>query len=293
MERRYPFYLLLPLLTGGLLLGGCSWFSWLAPGGRQPTPHEVADTSTPPGGASSLLHGRPTAADEIRVIDLAFDVVRADLPMSGVRDSRKIWNHVDELRVDSELVARLARNGLRVGAASPDAWPAIRAILDAAGAEVRRDQLVAQRGVPLTIHLGAIRDSESIFSYGRDNRLIGKTFSAGDKLMHVDYAFHPELGGCTDIRLSFEVRHDRGVMTWERRDGVVREVPACDRHVFMDLSTLLTLNPDEFLVIGLSDQTKNEYLIGNRFLTKKQSGKRYETLFCLTPQPYQSQGAGR
>lgn len=227
------------------------------------------------------------------MIDLAFDVVRVDLPIAGVRHSRKIWNHVDELRVDSELIARLARNGLRIGAASPDAWPAIRAILEAAEAEVRRDQLVAQRGLPLSIQLGSINDSESVFSYGADERLVGKTFPAGDKLVNVDYVFHPELGGSTEVRVSFEIRHDRGAMTWEQRNGVVQQVPDYERHLFADLSPALTLNAGEFLVVGLSDQAKNEYLIGSRFLTRVESGKRYETLLFLTPQPYQAQGAGR
>jgi hypothetical protein len=238
------------------------------------------------------MRARSGAADQIRVIDLAFDVVRAEMPINGVRHSRKIWNHVDELRVDSGLVARLARNGLRIGAASSDAWPAIRTILDAADAKVHRDQLVPQRGVPLAIHLGKIRDSESIFSYGRDDRLVGKTFPAGDKLINVDYVFHPELGGCTDLRVSFEIRHDLGVMTWERRGGIVQHVPDYERHVFTDLGTQLTVKPDEVLVVGLSDQARNEYLIGSRFLTKAQSGKRSEALLFLTPRPYEASRAG-
>jgi len=282
------------LLAGGLLLVGCSSLSsWLGMGGTQRSPHEAVNTSAAGESSSFMLRKRPAPADEIRVVDLLFDVVRVDFPIDGVRHSRKIWNHVDELRVDSELISRLARNGLRVGAASPYDWPAIRAIIEAAGAEVRRDTLAAQRGLPLTIKLSGIDKPESIFSYGRDGRLVGKTFPAGDKLFNLDYAYHPELGGCTDLGLSFEIRHDQGVMTWEKRDGIIRQAPAYDQHVFSDLSALLTLSTDEFLVVGLDGQSGNEYLIGSRFLTFELSGKRYETLFCVTPQPYQTRGVKR
>jgi hypothetical protein len=212
--------------------------------------------------------------------------------MKGIRDARKVWNHVDELRVEPDLVARLARNGLRVGVASEGSWPAIHAVFDAGGAEVRRDQLLASPGSPVEIDSGSIHESESIFSYGADNRLAGKTFSAGKKTIRIDYALRPEFGPGTDLQIGFEVRSDRGEMTWERSEvGAVRQVATPDRHPFGDLHILLTLHAGEFLVIGLSDEADNEYLIGSRFLTTERAGERRETLLCVMPQPYQVQNS--
>lgn len=288
------FRVVLILLSGGSLLGGCSPLSsWLGPDGLRHTPHDADSGSAGVNARSSPPGRNPTDPAGGRVIDLVFDVVRIDLPIDGVRHARKIWNHVDELRVDPEVAARLARNGLRVGAASPDAWPAIRAIIDAAGAEVRRNRLVAQPGMPLTIKLASIGEPESIFSYGLDGRLVGKTIPAGDKLLNLDYVFHPELGDCTDLKLGFEIRHDRGTMTWERREGIIRQVPAVDRHLFREVTAVVTLNTDEFLVIGLGDQVTNEYLVGGRFLILERSGKRFETLLCVTPQPFRVQRTTR
>ncbi|MEK7756868.1 MAG: hypothetical protein AAB385_06615, partial [Planctomycetota bacterium] len=200
------------------------------------------------------------SSDRVQVVQLAFDVLRVELPINGMRNSRKIWNHVDELRLESDLVARLARNGLRIGAGTSGSWPAIRAVLEAGGARTQKDQMLPQLGTPLTLEFAAIRESESLFSYGRDNRLVGKTFPSGQKIIQLDYVYHPQLGGCTDIQLGFEVRNDHGEMTWERRDGVIRQAPAYDRHVFEELAALLTLKPGEFLVVGPSDQADNEYL---------------------------------
>lgn len=276
------------------MLGGCgSLFPRLGLSDPAHTPREDADALAGSDTASSMLRKETAASDRVRVIELVFDVARIDLPIDGVRHSRKIWNHVDELRLDSELAARLGRNGLRVGAGSPDAWPAIRAILGTTDAQVRRNKLVAQRGLPLRIMLASIDEAESIFTYSRDGRLVGKTFPEGVKLFDIDYAFHPQLGGRTDLGVSFIVRQDHGEMTWERRNDIIRQVPAYDQYVFSDLSVPLTLNVGEFLVVGLGNQSENRYLIGSRFLTFERSGKRYETLLCVTPQPYQTHSVKR
>ena len=236
---------------------------------------------------------RRASAEAVQVVQLAFDVLRVELPIDGVRNSRKVWNHVDELRLEADLVARLARNGVRVGAASSGSWSPIRAILEAGGARTQKEQMLPQAGAPLTVELAPIQESESIFSYGRDNRLVGKTFPAGQKIIQLDYAYHAPLGGCTDIQVGFEVHKDRGEITWQHQEGVIRQVAAYDRHVFEDLGALLTLKPGEYLVIGPSDQADNEYLIGSRFFIRTASGEKAETLLFVTPQPFQTQSTKR
>ena len=216
-----------------------------------------------------------------------------DLPVEPLRHSPKIWNHVDEMRLESDLVARLARNGIRVGATPENAWPAIRTVLDRADARLRQEQMLPQGNAPLVIKLGAVEEGEAIFRYDRDNRLVGKTFPGGTKQLTLDYSFHPELGGNTNVRLALEVRHDLGTMTWERREGVIRQVPTVDRHVFEDLVAVLTLHPGESLIIGPSEQAGNDYLPGSRFFAYQQAGAQYETLLCIIPQPYQTDRTGR
>lgn len=281
MTRRGRFIELIAVSVS-LSLGACSSLLPRSDRARGTTSHEYQDQFAADFGAVSPRDNQELG-EQLHLVELVFDVVRIDFPLGDIRHARKVWNHVDELRVGAELIPQLARNGLRVGVAGPDAWPAVRAIVEVAGAQVRREQLVAQRGLALVIQLAPVEEGESIFCYRKDNRLTGKTFLAGRKLLNVDYSFHPELGACTDLKVSFEVRHDRGVMTWERRGGIIEQVPAIDRHVFSDVEALLTLNPDEFLVLGLSDQHENAYLIGGRFLTVERSGKRHETVMCITP----------
>jgi len=236
----------------------------------------------------SDLSDRSSNGSSMRVVELAFDVIHAEFPVDSIRHSQKVWNHVDELRVDAGVAARLARNGLRIGAASTTNWPAIEAVFKACNVQQHQVQLFAQHGLPLSIELGPVEDHESIFSYGMDNRLMGKTFSVGNKLINLDYAYHAELDGVTDVRLSLEVRHDRGIMTWERRDGVIRQVPSYDRFVYEDLCVELTLRPGEFLVIGPGSESQNEYLIGSRFLQGQRDTRKIETVLCIKPRIYQT-----
>ena len=225
--------------------------------------------------------------DSLRVVQLRFDVLRVDLPAEPVRYSPKVWNHVDELRMDVDLAAHLARNGIRVGVASREAWPALRAIFEAGGAHTVERWHEVRGGNALEVVLASVQEAETIFAYGRKNRLSGKTVPSGDRMMRIDYLFHPELGGCTELNIYFEIRRDLGVMTWESHDGVISQVPSYDWHRFDSLSVPLTLNPEEFLVIGPSAETRNEYLVGSRFFRGQRAGQRCETVLCITPRPYQ------
>lgn len=277
------------LLVGGCYLNGCAeGASWsLSDPARGDSGSGESEATSRVG--SSLFP--KNVRSDVRVVDLIFDVAKVELSIDGERDSRKIWNHVNPLALDADQVVSLARNALRVGVAPVSAWPAIRAILQAAKADVRREHIAAQPGLPLVIELAPILEQESIFGYFAEGRLVGKTVSAGDKLLSIDYAFHPQLGGALDVEIGFEVRRDLGVMTFEHRDGTIRQVPKYERHVFANLGATLSLTTDEFLVIGVDPDQDNEYLVGNRFLVRERSTGRYETLFFITPKPFQARVA--
>lgn len=252
----------------------------------------VHESPSSRGSDEAVISGADIARIEpdhaVRIVDLSFDVFRADLPLRDGRDSRMIWNHVDEMRADPAIAARLGRNGFRIGAAPPGSWAAIQAVLEAAGARTYRSVLAPPRGVPLIITMGPVQERESIFTYNKQSRLVGKTFNEGDKLIVVDYVFQPQFGGFTELQVGFEVRHDKGVMTWSREGGVIRQVPAFDRHVFSDLVVRMTLQGGECLVVGPSETATNQYLIGGRYLSIEHDGAPYESILFITPTPYQT-----
>jgi len=283
--RVFPLALL--LVGGGTPLGCSTTPVWPFNAFAQKSPHDAkpATEQTPVSSKSAAPRNGP------RVVYLAFDVLRVEMPIDGEMNSLKVWNHVDPLRVGAETAAQLTRNGLHVAVGSKDNWSAIRAILDAGRARTARDQLLAQSGAPLLIELGTVAEGESYFAYDKDMRLEGKTFSGGSKILQLDYAFHPELGGATDLQVGFEVRRELGELVWDRQpDGSIRQIPGVERHVFDELKAALTLQEGEFLVIGPSEQAKNEYRVGSRFFLTGTGGDRRETLLFITPQPFQTEG---
>lgn len=281
--------------NSSLILVSCCTFSllgcqqWPAAPSLLGSPHESNSPTSNQRRKSSSARATTKTSIPLSIVHLAFEVFRVDFPRDATRDSQKVWNHVEMLRLDPDMIASFARNGLRVGVLSPDDWPAVEAILDMPRTELRKEQLFAQPGQPLGLEMATILESESIFVYGKDRRAAGKTFQAGKKLITIDYLLESGTQGALDVRVGFEIRNDLGVMTWERENGVVREVPAYDRHVFEELVAALALNPKDSLVIGLSLEADNEYLIGSRFLTVERGGRGFETLLFVTPQSFRSE----
>lgn len=188
-------------------------------------------------------------------------------------------------------MSRLARNGVRVGVANPEAWPAVKVILDAAKATLEPLTWEGQTGLPVVLPLGTVGEPQTIFSYGDSGRPSGKTFTTGQKIMQLDYAVHAHAGGSVELRLSFEVRHDRGEMTWESSGGVIRQVPAYDRHPFEELTAVLTVPPGAILVVGPDERADQEYLVGARFFDRAVDGSSVETLYFITPRPVRGPAA--
>lgn len=252
------------------------------------SPHESG--SVAPGAQTNrVAPGKQSSAGAATVVHLRFEVSRVGFPAATAGESQNVWNHVDTLRLDPDAIARFARNGLRIGVATPDSQPAIETILNDPRIELHKEQLFARQGRALALPMSRINESESIFVYGLDDRVAGKTFPAGDKLITIDYLLRAGTRGGLELRVGFEIRNDLGVMTWERHNGVVREVPAFDRHVFEGLVAQVALQPGESLVIGLSPETNNEYLVGSRFLSINQNGRRVETLLFISPRSFQSE----
>ena len=218
-------------------------------------------------------------------LQITFELLRVDLPIRGMRHSLKIWNHVDETRAGPSQTALLARNGLRMGAAPVEAWPALRALFEANDARSVRARHAVQSGAPVSVRLGEIEEAESFFEYRRDGSLVGRTFDCGTRFLHIDYALDPADPARTRIRVTPEVRKFGTGKHWQNIDGRLREVPRYEGRIFSDLSAELAVGPGEFLVIGPSETACLESLVGSRFLTSEQNNVTYETVICLTPRP--------
>ncbi len=276
-------------VVGMSLVSGCRagpsqsvWWWWPTFSASSRAHEEQSDAeSSRAGEPRAVSHNR--SGDGSEAIQLVFDILRVELSADRVRHSRKVWNHVDSLRWDASVVSRLAKNGIRVGVGTADVWPAIEAIVDAVGAEVNRSRLTAEAGALMSVVLGTIEEPESFFFYELDNRLVGKTFERGEKILNLDDVILRELGGRVDLNLSFEIRYDPGDFRWDKTREGIRAVMALDRHVFGTAGVSVALAPGEFVVVGPSDEAENEFLVGGRFFSSDSTGETRETILFLVP----------
>jgi hypothetical protein len=234
----------------------------------------------------------PAEPDPIR-LDMTFEVVRADLPVVELRHSRKIWNHVDESQSDPRQIAFLARNGLRLGKATVDAWPAIRAILEAHHAKSLTARHTAQSSAPLSLRLGDLAAPHPVFLLERDGSLVGKTYQGGVKFLHLDYALDPADPQRTAVRVTPEIRKFSADKHWQDVDGRLVEATRYEGRFFSELAADVAIGPGEFLVIGPSEISDLPYLVGSAFLTTEQNNVTYETVICVTPQPVRVERTSR
>ncbi len=177
---RYHKMLLLTCLLG-LICSGCSGFDWRFWRDKpEPAPETQDDFQTP--GSSYVTDDQQVLEnDEPIVVRLHFGVLRIELPENDIRHSLKIWNHVDENIGDPGLTAILARNGLRIGVADQDAWPALKAIFEENGGRSLSREHTAQSGLPLLVDLGEVKDGDTYFLHSRGGKLSGGSFNAGVK----------------------------------------------------------------------------------------------------------------
>lgn len=241
----------------------------------------------PPGSSPSRR------SDQIVVVQMQFDVLRIELPADRIHHSEKTWNHVDELRSDPAQMALLRRNGLRMGAASPEAWAALRAIFEACQAQVFRATHTVRQGLPLTLELGEVEPDETVFLITADQRTVGSTFSRGQKYLHVDYELNPDAESTATLRVTPEIHNLTGERRWRRDGGRLLKVPEYEGKLFHELACTLTLGAGEFLVIGPDTTAATNLTVGRRFLTREHQGQRYETVLCITPQPFRTEAAKR
>ncbi len=286
IQARYV--LLLLLAVSASLSAGCdspraghSWFREAEP----EVPAAAAATDEQPTFGALAAPSPDSTADAIVVVQMLFDVVRVEMEIDEIHHSDKTWNHVDELRCDPARIALLRRNGLRMGVASEHDWPALRAIFEAGEAQVLGASHTVGTGHPLTLELDQIVDDEVIFLTRADDRAVGTTFDRGAKYLHLDYAVDRHTGDTT-LMVTPEIHRLSRAKYWRSQGGAVQRVPAYRGKVYHELTASMRVSPGEYLVIGPDNARAGGLCVGQKFLTRTERGRKYETVLCITPRPF-------
>lgn len=242
-------------------------------------------------GATSRDDSQEAAADSfsnVAIVGLTFDVINVELPVHGAESSARIWKHIDESNADPSLPALLARNGVRIGVADENDWPALRAMFEQAGARTSRDQMTVQPGYPALINLGPLESGGMYFLHRRGGKVEGGTFDDGDRVVRLDYEIPPDDPSVVLVRVTLEARSgaDRRFV---QQAGQVRELAVRDGESFGELACSVRLVRGQYLVLGSAENADTGFRIGSWWFRSERGDSQLETLICIRPDPVRIQ----
>ena len=230
--------------------------------------------------------------DDVVVVGMIFDVERFLVPADKAAAEReRIWKYVDELRIDPATTAYLKKNGFRMGVVNGEDIGVLRDLL--AGLEARSERMrqTVRSGYPLTLDLGETGSYRTIFTFGPNGDLEGRTFDTATKYLHINYSVQMirqrprvKLGVTPEIFQESERPH------YQAGDGHVRYEKRYQGIVYHDLAVELSTAPGEVLVIGPADADGNRFILGRTILSGESAGRRWETILCIAPQLYRTRG---
>ena len=215
---------------------------------------------------------------------LRYDVLRVEVPRGTISQSETLWNHVDESVVTFAVTRRLRVNGFRVGVADPAAWPAIKAILESAGATQTALAGLAQDNLlPFAIEVDSVSRDRTIFHYGRQGALKGCTYADSLTMLRIENTLNPERLGEFNVRVIPEARSAHFQTALTATEAGLREIPIYQGKVFTDLAVQIVAPQNTIIVVGPSGRAGRRSLIGTEFFCDQRNGIEFERAFFITP----------
>ncbi len=263
-------------------------------GGQRPLPSPnsesfeqmVSDSGPLPFDQNRVRSNNPT---DVRV-RLLFDVERFIVPCDQSDEQRAaVWRYVDELRVSPDRAESLSANGLRMGVAEQRRFAAVREALAELNSRRERSSQIVQSGVPLTLDLGSLSGSRTVYLFDASGGLSGETFENATRRLTLDYDVG--LQGSTpriSLRLTPELYKTSERPLFESVEGQVSYRQRYEGKKFHGLAVEMSIVQGDALVIGPANALERRFSLGSTLLTEESAGRCWETIFCITPVLFQS-----
>ncbi len=275
------------LIAGACLaLAGCqnpggnaqqgSWADLLKP---QPT----LTVTTAPADSDPALDSSGTRRRASTVLQLSFDVLRTQVPQGTFSESGKIWNHLDEQILPTEVATVLQRNGLRIARGKVTSWAPIKALLDAEKDVTSiQNAMSVGNGLPLDIELDSQPHDQTLFLFRRDGSWPGATLPGSMNLLHIEYVIPAATPDSVLLEVMPEIRFQPPEPAITPEGWRERPVVPPSR-MFRELAARVQIGPEEFLAVGPSLAAHRAHTIGSLMLGHEIEGRRYECMFFITP----------
>jgi len=249
-------------------------------------------TSQPDREPASLLDSSPgsfnTADKRVQRLAVHMDVLRVEVPLGAISESYKIWDHLDEHAIGGERVVMLKQNGLRVGVGRPEAWEPIKTIIEGITDRLIYHEPASLNARALALEISTGPDDQTVFWFRRDGTMKGETFPGSRNLLQVLCAISEQDPATLALKVMPEIRRNQQKMEWSREGERVRRVPVHRGRTFYELAVEVDLPTGRFLAVGPGHEIELRSVIGRALLTREIDGKRYESIYFLTPQVIRS-----
>ena len=250
------------------------------PGSEQIADADTAFTLLPPTPAATQQPQRPVRSTTV------LSVLHVQIPHERRAAAEKVWNHLREDVLDSELALRLRRNGLRVGFGQAQWWDAIKAALDAIeGHRVSyMDAVRLPPGFPLGLELDTEPRDQTLFLVQPDGILSGDTWPQSRNVLLVTCGPDLQQAELVHLLVYPEVRQRLPGWRWVRTEAGLWQTPKQSGRIFHAASFSVVLGPGEFVLLAPSGDAEVFGLIGGAFLISEEDGRRYDSYVFLRPE---------
>lgn len=275
---------------------GCTWFTppAAAPTPADPIPAEASQSAPDRNSLAGVEAdaGVTAVAGESSIISnprgrksLVLAVLHLQVPEKHVAEMDRVWRQLREDVFDAETQLRLRENGLRVGVGHVDFWSAIRE-----STESIPEQRVAQAspvrvplGFPISYEMDAEPHDQTLFFVGRDGVLSGGTWPESRNVLRFAYAADPQYVERIRMAVRPEVHQQEDGVKWVRTPEGIWQTPRQSVVSFDAAEFVISLRPQEFVLMATSDAAHVYGILGRAFLTSDIEGTRYRSYLFLRP----------
>ncbi len=247
----------------------------------QALPTAGADAELVTGGTADPAAEQPPTGP---ILGVSLDVLRVDVPLGTLSGNDRFWNQLDEQSLGADRTVLLKRNGLRAAVGRAEAWAPIKAMLDSVDDKMVYREAVKLHQGPLAFQISDGPDDQHVFLYRPDGTMAGASFTASHNLFHIRHRLDEDDPNQVHLTVIPGIRQNQRRLEWAKRGQRLVRVPTFYGRTLHELTMGVRLSPGRFLVIGAGREVALPSVLGRTMLTREVDGKRYESVFLMTPE---------
>jgi len=286
--RQFRLFGLWCLLLATAAGSGCAAGGAVSDGGAVGKPMELPSAPLASGEPMRRVADAQAAAPDRYTLVVQLNVFRVEVPFGLVSHSERLWRYLDEELHEVPVLARLHRNGFRVGRARTAEWDRVSELLrDMAGRSLIRTRRLAWPARPAPLTLREHQGHQRIFTFTDQGLLEGRDYEPGDNVLMLTCHLNANDPSEVLLQVAPVVRSRTRVRRWSRTEEGEYELGNKPVQTPVgDLQFTVKVPKGHYIVIGPGQAAARTTSPGHRFLTAEVRAARLETLLVIVPEVF-------